>query len=377
MPGAARRSVDAIVVTAVVALVAALVPLPALAHGGLLSTTPVVVGVSPALPDEVEVEVVPTQVATMLRVSNPTDTVLEVAQRDGTPWLRISSAGVEVDAGVVDTYATTSPEGGGVPGDVVRGERAREWVLVSEETAWQWFEHRLHPEGLAAPRALAPGEQPADEAVEVLAWEVPLRYGEQDVVVEGRLELRVPTGRVGAALADGAQVPEGVQAQVLSAAIPGVLLTLAGAQEVVVLGIEDEPYLRFTPDGVEVATGSPTHRAVEAARGQPLPPTPEDAGWEPVAGSPTHAWLEIRGQAPLDLPESVRLSGRQQDLLSWEVPLLVDGQEASLAGVTTWEPFEGLDLGGGGLPGWVPVAAVAVAIALGALALRRRSTSAE
>lgn len=352
----------------------ALAVVPAAAHGGGVGVVPTLDPLDPALAPSVEVEVVRTQAASLLEISNPTDRVLEVLGRDGHPWLRIDGTGVEVASGAVDTYASTSPSGGAVPQDVLDGERENTWVRVSEASTWSWFEHRMHPEGMV-PRAGGQAEQ--EGSVELLRWEVPLRYDGQDLALTGRLELRQATGSIAAELAG--PEPDGVDVQVLSGPVPGILLTLAGADEVVVVGLSGEDYLRFGPDGVEVDVASPTHRAVEAARGNTLPPLegPAKPDWQQVTGTPTHAWLETRARAPLDLPEDVRTGGTSVDLVDWEVPLRIDDTPVVVAGVTRWQPLTALDgiasSNAGAGPNWVlVVAGLALAGVALAVAVRRR-----
>ena len=359
-----RSSVVAVVVAAVLAVAA-----PAAGHGGGIGLVPVLAERDPGLPEAVEVRVLGTQVSSLLEVDNPTDEVLEVQQADGTPWLRISSAGVEVASGVVDTYATTNPTGGSVPNDVLDGTRENTWVRVTTASRWSWFEHRMHPEGVAPTAAAAEG------AVELLDWEVAATYGGDDVVIGGSLELRPPTGTIGAELIG--DVPDGIQLQVLPGGVPGLLLGLDGADEVVVVGTAGEDYLRFGVDGVEVDVASPTHRAVEAARGNVLPPLPEGgaADWQPVTGGASHAWLETRARAPLDIPEEIRTGGAPVDLLTWDVPVRIDGVPVVVSGVTQWLPLAALDEVASGDEGpdwWLVAGAVLVGLALLALAVRRR-----
>lgn len=361
-----RRMIVLASVAAVVLAVAA----PALGHGGGIGLVPVLGPLDDVLPDEVEVRVVGTQVSSLLEVANPTDEVLEVQQADGTPWLRISAAGVEVASAAIDTYATTNPTGGSVPNDVLGGDRENSWVRVTDEPRWSWFEHRMHPEGIAPTAAAAQG------AAELLDWEVAATYGGQDVVLGGTVELRPPTGTISAGLTT--DVPDGIELQALPGGVPGLLLALDGATEVVVVGVSGEDYLRYGPDGVEVDVASATHRAVEAARGSALPPLegPAEPDWQPVTSASTHAWLETRARAPIDIPEDVRTGGQPVDLVTWEVPLRIDGAPVVVAGVTRWEPLAALDdVAGGpaGGPNWALVGGgLLLAGAALALAVRRR-----
>lgn len=354
-----RLSVAMLALVLGLAIVVAAAP-PAGAHGGA-GTVPVLTGVTPELPGGVELSVAGTAVAALLELQVSGDTTVEVPDRAGSPWLRVGPAGVEVDAGVAETYRSTNPEGGGVPSEVAAGMRPRRWVQVSSTPRWAWFEHRLHPGG---------GQAAA-------RWEVPLRVDGTTHVARGAVEQPPPaTGRVTAALRSPA--PEGVAVDVLPGQVPGVLVRLDGAEEVVVRGTASEPYLRFTRAGVTVNVRSQTYRDTELARGSTgLDALPATGGvdWQPASSTPSYAWPEPRARAPLNLPDDVRTSKRPRDLLTWEVPLEVDGRALVLAGVTRWTPGLGVPqpVGDGGPP-WVMLAAAAAGLAgvVGVLALRSR-----
>ncbi|MFT5565000.1 MAG: hypothetical protein ACI970_001737, partial [Myxococcota bacterium] len=169
--------------------------------------------------------------------------------------------------------------------------------------------------------------------------------------------------------------------QLLDGGIPGILLTPSGADEVVVIGISGEDYLRFSGGTVEVDTASPTHRAVEAARGNALPALagPANPTWEVATGGDTYLWLETRAQVAADIPASVREGGEVVDLKTWQVPLRVDGAGVLLSGVTRWVPLRDSGSRGGGdttgtSAGALPVGALAVVVVcsiLGVMAYRR------
>ncbi len=354
-----RSSVAVLALVLGLAIVVGAAP-PAGAHGGA-ATVPVLAGVTPELPAGVELSVAGTAVAALLELQVSGDTTVEVPDPSGTSWLRIGPAGVEVDAGLAETYRSTNPEGGGVPSEVAGGVRPRRWVPVSTTPRWAWFEHRLHPGGEQGPTR----------------WEVPLRVDGTTHVARGTVEQTPPaTGRVTAALRSPA--PEGVAVDVLPGQVPAVLVRLDGAKEVVVRGTAGEPYLRFTPDGVAVNVRSQTYRDTELARGSTgldaLPPA-GGVDWQPASSTPSYAWPEPRARAPLDLPEDVRTSDRVRDLLTWEVPLEVDGRALVLAGVTRWTPGTGVPrpVGDGGPP-WVVLAIASAGLAgvVGVLALRSR-----
>lgn len=324
---------------------------------------PVLEAVEPGLPAGVELSVAGTAVAALLDVRVVGGQTLEVPDPAGTPWLRVGPSGVEVDAGVAETYRSTSPEGGGVPADVVAGQRPRRWVRVSPEPRWAWFEHRLHPGGAGSAGR----------------WEVPVLVGAARHVVRGRVEQSAPSrGRVTAALREPA--PDGLAVELLPGTVPGVLLRLEGAREAVVRGTAGEPFLRFRAGGVDVNVRSTTYREAELARGSdrvdPLTPG-QGVEWQPAAGPGGYAWAEPRARAPLSLPPEVLGAERPQDLLSWQVPVEVDGRSDTIEGVTRWTPGTGIPQvsSGEGPPLAVLLASgLALTAAVTVLAWRRHRT---
>lgn len=354
-----------------IALLCLLPAVPAAAHSSGPTIVPVLDEVALEVPDDVVVEVVASQAAPLLNIDNPTDEVLEVRTEDGQAWLRISGDGVEVNPAAPDTYTTTSPEGGSVPLDVRRGEREDSWVQVSTLGRWAWFEHRLHPDGLVAP----PGVTASQQEETIGSWSLEVAYGADEGTVEGRIVHRPPTGTVVAQLAG--DVPDGITAEVLSGSVPAVFLGLEGAEEVIVLGEDGEPFLRYRADGVEGNRRSPAFSTDTTARGNPpvedVDPT-ADPEWERLASTPRFAWLEGRARPALDLPTDVIVASARVQLGEWSIPLLVDGAEASLTGTTTWLPAGEsiLDEPEGTPIPWVPIAGVGLALALVVLEVRRR-----
>ncbi len=342
------------------------------AHSGGPTIVPVLDQITVDVPDGVTVEIVASQAAPLMAVENPRDKVLEVLSERGEAWLRVSAAGVEVNTGVADTFFTTSPEGGPVPAEVRQGDAPSEWVRVSTAPSWAWFEHRLHPQGLVVPPELAT----IDTEQEIATWSMAIRYGQEDGRLEGRIVHRPATGTVTASLVG--EPPEGIEADALSGSVPAIFLGLEGAQEVIVMGADAEPFLRFTPDGVEANTHSPSFNTDVTARGgaplTDLDPAAEP-DWQPVASVPRHAWLEGRARPVLDLPQNVIVATQRVELGRWEIPITVDGEPTTLTGVTNWLPagLSPLDPveDGASVP-WIPIAGAVLLAAVVVLELRRR-----
>ena len=124
-------------------------------------------------------------------------------------------------------------------------------------------------------------------------------------------------------------VPSGIEARVVDGD-QRLWLRVPPPLTVVVLGLESEPYLRFSPRGIESNTNSPTYYL---NRARPLTP-PAGLGprtppaWKHIALGESTSWHEDRLHA-LALarhPSGNALVGR------WLVPIVVDGRRTAIAG---------------------------------------------
>ena len=103
-----------------------------------------------------------------------------------------------------------------------------------------------------------------------------------------------------------------------------VRVTNQGAAEIVILGYRGEPFLRLSQNQVQVNELSST--AAETGQTPGTPPSADPAGprWVQLREEDSATWTDAR----ID-PESAGASG------SWELPLVVDGQQVTVLG--TWE----------------------------------------
>jgi hypothetical protein len=126
-----------------------------------------------------------------------------------------------------------------------------------------------------------------------------------------------------------------------------LVLTVPPGRTVEVPGYEGEAYLRFTADGrVEVNTRSPARWLNDARFGALDVEVPAIADvdappqWELVATGGRYAWHDhrIHFMSPT-LPADVDPSaGTVQEVFAWEIPLLLDGEDARIEGVLVWMP---------------------------------------
>lgn len=164
----------------------------------------------------------------------------------------------------------------------------------------------------------------------------------------------------------------GVDGQDLTAEIRGgdsfLELTVAGGHTVIVEGYEGEPYLRFQPDGtVERNRLSTATYFNDDRRGDGVA-VPADAQaadadtppeWEPIADGGTYAWHDHRVHWMRDASPNVARGepvGGAYD--PWRVPLVVDGAPAEVQGILIYEdavsplPYAGGALISAGVLGW-------------------------
>jgi hypothetical protein len=119
-------------------------------------------------------------------------------------------------------------------------------------------------------------------------------------------------------------------------------LTVDPGTTVVVLGYQDEPYLRFLPDGtVERNVLSPATYLNDDRRGDVALPARVDAGaepeWEALTTGGTYAWHDHRthwmAEASPPVPRGERVPGAYDP---WRVPLTVDGERVEITGTLTY-----------------------------------------
>jgi hypothetical protein len=150
-----------------------------------------------------------------------------------------------------------------------------------------------------------------------------------------------------------------------------VAVTAAPGATVTVEGYEDEPYLRFLPDGtVERNEASPARWLNDARYGAMDVTVPPEASaeapprWEPVADGGTYAWHDhrVHWMSP-EVPDQVDQSaGTPQGVATWELELTADDQPVVVSGELDWLPS----------PSPVPAVIVVLAVVAVGIVLVRR-----
>jgi hypothetical protein len=143
-----------------------------------------------------------------------------------------------------------------------------------------------------------------------------------------------------------------------------------GAQELVVLGYEGEPYLRIGPDGVFTNRNSPaTYLNAERYADVAVPPRADptaDPEWTQVSTTPSYAWHDhrVHWMSP-QAPPAVREAGpgTPVHVLDWTIPVLHGGEPHEVHGELRWVP---------GAPWGLWLLAGLAVTAVAGLGLRRR-----
>jgi hypothetical protein len=156
-------------------------------------------------------------------------------------------------------------------------------------------------------------------------------------------------------------------------------LVSTSQSEIVILGYDGEPYLRFTPDGAFRNTRSPATYLNEDRLGDVDVPATADADaepdWEQVAAHPTFEWHDhrIHWMSPIDPPQVRDDPSVPHHVFDWTVQGTVDGRPFTISGRLGYEPPSSS-------PPWLflalPLAALLVAGGAFRYARKRKTASA-
>ena len=148
-----------------------------------------------------------------------------------------------------------------------------------------------------------------------------------------------PAGAHGAPDAEGApseivqaritkqQNIQGLNAMILDAPRPGILLSYRGDTPLTVLGTQDEAFLRFTGKTVMVNTDSPSWQALPNAPALLGTPSEERDRWATLSQSTSFGWLDPR------LAAMENMHHREPEHQSWSITLqTASGETAMITG---------------------------------------------
>ncbi len=135
---------------------------------------------------------------------------------------------------------------------------------------------------------------------------------------------------------------DGISAEVADAT--QVTLRNTSRQTVVVLGYGNEPYLRFTPTGVDENVASPTSAVNTRGNVAPLPGTaagdPRNlpVHWLHRTDQPRFTWPDYRvgWSVPMRPPAVAADPGSARQITTWGLPITVDGRPGVVTGQLRW-----------------------------------------
>lgn len=272
--------------------------------------------------------------APQLLVANSTDQPLSIEDETGRDFLRIGPEHTEGDLGAAAFHRTnTLMAPGTIPADASGEPR---WKVVEATPNWGWFDLRLRTDPVDVPHKVVD----AGKRASVGHWSVPVRLGDTESAISGRFEYVPPAvGIVQAQVVDaGALKGQALVRAMPGSARPGLFLSYRGDSPLTLMGEQNEPFLRFSPQGVEANRHSPTWALVAPAGSPSFVESSDDAKalWAKVSGGGSFGWIEPRAAYTdtVDDPSSPAVVKR------WQIPIRVGDSSSRIEGLTRWLPLK-------------------------------------
>ena len=272
--------------------------------------------------------------APQLLVANPTNKPLIINDENGRSFLRIGPDNTEGDLGAAAFHRTnTLMAPGAIPAEASENPR---WAVVEATPNWGWFDLRLRTDGIDVPDQVVD----AGETAPIGKWSLPVKLGETESVISGRFEYRPDAaGMIQAKVADlGALNGKALVRAMPGSSRPGLFLSYYGDSPLTLMGEQDEPFLRFSQQGVEANRHSPTWANV-APVGAPSFVENGDASetrWAQISDGKSYGWIEPRAS----------YSGRVEDrsrpglIKRWQIPIQIGENNSHIQGETEWLPVQ-------------------------------------
>jgi hypothetical protein len=152
-------------------------------------------------------------------------------------------------------------------------------------------------------------------------------------------------------------------------------------KQVIVMGYEDEPYLRFLPNEiVEENTRSPSKYANEDRYAlTPLPPQANSDAppkWKPVSKDGSYRWFDHRIHSmEKGTPPQVKDKDVRTKIFDWRVPMTIGTAQVNALGTLEWVPEESSSSSTGLIVGLAAAGAIALAALAFLLGRRRGQTT--
>lgn len=114
-------------------------------------------------------------------------------------------------------------------------------------------------------------------------------------------------------------------------------------EEITILGYSMEPYLRIGPDGAFANLNSEAYYLnQDRFAATAIPPTVDvgaEPDWEQVSSRPVYAWHDHRIHwMGANIPPAVEDTEVETEILTYEVPVVVGGEETLVTGTLFWVP---------------------------------------
>lgn len=277
-----------------------------------------------------------TTLAPQLLVANPTSKPLTIEDESGRGFLRIGPEQTEGDLGAAAFHRTNTVMAPGAFPQEASGDQR--WQVVEATSNWGWFDLRLRTDHVDVPHSVVDG----GERTTVARWSIPVTLGDTRSAIGGRFEyVPAASGIAQARVTD----PGMLKGQALVRAMPGssnpgLFLSYRGEEAVTVMGLQGEPFLRFSKRGVDANRNSATWGKV-APPGAPAfidNGDEAEARWAQVSTTRSYGWIEPR-LAYADTPDNAE---RSQVVKRWQIPVHVGGADSAIGGVTEWQPRQSL-----------------------------------
>ncbi len=122
---------------------------------------------------------------------------------------------------------------------------------------------------------------------------------------------------------------------------PYVTVSLRGAHTLEIRGLQGEPFIQITQDGVSVNRDSPSLYLTRDPSKKPAIPATvsQTPTWEKVADQPLYHYYETRAEWPhIGQPDEARRLGRTATVYRFSIPAVFDGHATAIEGHVTWIP---------------------------------------
>lgn len=270
--------------------------------------------------------------APQLLIGNPTGKTLTVKNETGRPFLRIGPDTAKGDLGAAEFHrSNTLMAPGAISENTSEDPR---WKIVETSPNWGWFDLRLRTEGIEVPHHVVDG----GETTSIGTWSIPVQFGETDSVISGHFEYRPkPAGTVQARVADlGALQDHALVKAMPGSSRPGLFLSYNGDSPLTLMGERNEPFLRFSQEGVQANRRSPTWASVAPAGAPSFIEGGEATAalWAKVSSGSSYGWIEPRAShaGRVEKPSQASVVKR------WRIPIQIGEERSHIQGETEWLP---------------------------------------